>query len=112
MAKCDKDIEHVEKLGESIAESSHDPETTKKVNEKIKQVKEPVNEIRVKVHERCEKLESALTESQGFHDNLDAFLRWLTMTERTLAKETPISGNPEECSVQQGDVKVRLYVYF
>ena len=110
VVKREKDIEHVEKLGKSIAESSHDPETTKKVNERIKQVKEPVNEIRVKVNERCEELESALTESQGFHDNLDEFLRWLTMTERTLAKETPISGNPEECSVQQKDVEVILRV--
>ena len=69
-------------------------------------MKEPVNEIKMKVNERCEKLESALTQSQEFHDNLDEFLRWLTTTERTLAKETPISGNPEECSVQQNDVKV------
>ena len=108
VAKRDKDVEYVEKLGQSIAEESHDPETTKKVNDKIKKVKEPVNEIKVKVNERCEKLESALTESQGFHDNLDEFLRWLTATERTLAKETPISGNPEECGVQQKDVEVRF----
>ena len=109
VAKRDKDVEYVEKLGQSLAENSHDPETTKKVNEKIKKVKEPVNEIRLKVNERFENLESALTESQGFHDNLDEFLRWLTTTERTLAKEAPISGNPEECATQQKDVQVRVF---
>ena len=108
VGKRDKDIEHAKKLGESIAESSNDPETTKKVNEKIKKIKEPVNEIKLKVNERCELLKSSLTDSQSYHDNLDEFLRWLTTTERTLAKETPISGNPEECSVQQKDVEVRI----
>ena len=106
VAKRDKDIEYVEKLGQSIAEDSHDPETAKEINERIKKVKEPVNEIRLNIKERCENLESALTESQGFHDNLDEFLRWLTTTERTLAREAPISGNPEECGVQQKDVEV------
>lgn len=106
VAKRDKDLEYVEKLGQSIAENSHDPETTKEVNERIKKLKEPVNEIRHRVNERCEALESVLAESQGFHDDLDEFLRWLTTTERALAKEAPISGNPEECGVQQKDIQV------
>ena len=75
----------------------------------MKKIKEPVNEIKLKVHERCEMLESSLTNSQGFHDNLDEFLRWLTTTERTLAKDAPISGNPEECGVQQRDIEVRIF---
>ena len=77
------------------------------MNGKVKKIKEPVNEIRVKVNERCEKLETALTESQGFHDNLDGFLRWMTTTERTLAKESPISGNPDESRTQKEEHEVR-----
>lgn len=96
----------MEELGSSIAQTINDPETSKEVNEKVRKVKEPVREIRVKVNERREKLETALTESQGFHDNLDEFLRWMTATERTLAKESPISGNPNESMAQKKEHEV------
>lgn len=112
LMKRDKDVEHVEELGQSLAENSQNPETTKQVNEKIKKVKEPLNEIRLKVNERCEQLEFALTESQSFYDNFDEFLRWLTTTERTLAKKTPISGNPDECATQKKGVEVRFLSSF
>ena len=65
-----------------------------------------LNQIEQKIKEREDSLQIALSQSGLFEGNVDDFLRWLTKTERTLAKLRPISADLPTVQEQKDSYQV------
>ena len=62
--------------------------------------------IRARSADRCNKLEDALKQAEGFHDSLNRFIAWLTQTEKTLNTLKKVSYVLDNVKEQIEDHKV------
>lgn len=65
-----------------------------------------LNQLAEKIEARENQLQAALSQSGQFETDFDDFLRWLTKTERTVAKLRPISADVATVQEQKDSYEV------
>lgn len=93
-------------MAERLLATSDDPVAAAEVQSRLSRAELELNQIERKIKEREDSLQTALSQSGQFEGNVDDFLRWLTKTERTLAKLRPISADLPTVQEQKNSYQV------
>lgn len=97
-------------LAEDLLSASDDPVAAAELQSRLSRAELELKQLAQKIDERKDKLEAALSQSGQFETDFDDFLRWLTKTERTVAKLRPISADPATVQEQKDSYQVRVDV--
>ena len=97
-------------LAEDLLSASDDPVAAAELQNRLSRAELELKQLAQKIDERKDKLEAALSQSGQFETDFDDFLRWLTKTERTVAKLRPISADPATVQEQKDSYQVRVDV--
>ena len=98
-------------LAEDLLSVSDDPVSAAELQSRLSRAELELNQLAQKVEERKDKLQAALSQSGQFETDFDDILRWLTKTERTVAKLRPISADSSTVQEQQESYQVCLYLF-
>lgn len=93
-------------VAERLLATSDDPVAAAELESRLSRAELDLNQIDQKIKEREDSLQIALSQSGLFEGNVDDFLRWLTKTERTLAKLRPISADLPTVQEQKDSYQV------
>ena len=86
--------------------TSDDPVAAAQLQSRLSRAELELNQLAEKIKDREDKLQAALSQSGQFEANFDDFLRWLTKTERTVAKLRPISADQATVAEQKDSYQV------
>lgn len=86
--------------------ASDDPVSAVELQSRLSRAEAELNQLALKISERKDKLETALSQGGQFETDFDEFLRWLTKTERTVTKLRPISADQSTVQDQQDSYQV------
>lgn len=78
--------------------ASEDPVSAAELQSRVSRAELDLKQLAEQIEERENQLQTALSQCGQFETDFDDFLRWLTKTERTVAKLRPISA--DEATVQ------------
>lgn len=93
-------------VAERLLATSDDSVAAAELESRLSRAELELNQIEQKIKEREDSLQIALSQSGQFEGNVDDFLRWLTKTERTLAKLRPISADLSTVQEQKDSYQV------
>nr|XP_033792320.1 dystonin isoform X9 [Geotrypetes seraphini] len=92
-------VETVKKAGNELIESSAGEEASS-LHSKLEILNQRWQNVLEKTEQRRLQLDSALSQAQGFHSEIEDMQQWLTDTERQLLASKPVGGLPETAREQ------------
>ena len=95
-------------LAKDLIATSDDPVSAAELQSRLSRAELELNQLAGKLEERRGKLQAALSQSGQFESDFDDFLRWLTKTERTVAKLRPISADHATVEEQSESYRVSV----
>ena len=95
-------------LAEKLLSSSDDPVAAAELESRLSRAELELNQLSEKIEARENQLQAALAQCGQFETDSDDFLRWLTKTERTVAKLRPISADAGTVQEQNDDYQVGI----
>nr|XP_006813086.1 PREDICTED: dystonin isoform X1 [Saccoglossus kowalevskii] len=106
LATHGKDVEKVKDTGKDLIESQ--PERKDEVQNTTDDTEEKYKDLIAMATDRSNTLQTALTQSQGVQDGIEALLTWLDDTEKKLDKitESPIDAKKDSLVDKQSEIKV------
>ena len=93
-------------LAESLLSASEDPVSDAELQSRISRAELDLKQLAEQIEERETQLQTALAQCGQFETDFDDFLRWLTKTERTVAKLRPISADVATVQDQKDSYQV------
>lgn len=95
-------------LAEKLLSDSEDPVTAAELESRLSRADLELKQLPDKIEARENQLQAALAQCDQFEADSDDFLRWLTKTERTLAKLRPISADVGTVQEQKDSYQVGM----
>lgn len=100
-------LDNAKGLADKIKElSSEDPVINRDLDENVKKVEAPLNELISTLNARQSELQTALLQSQELKDSVEEFSGWLSAAENRLNLQGPVSARHKVIMDQQDKLQV------
>lgn len=100
-------LDNAKGLADKIKElSSEDPVINRDLDENVKKVEAPLNELISTLNARQSELQTALLQSQELKDSVEEFSGWLSAAENRLNLQGPVSARHKVIVDQQDKLQV------
>lgn len=100
-------LDNAKGLADKIKElSSEDPVINRDLDENVKTVEPPLNELISTLNARQSELQTALLQSQELKDSVEEFSGWLSAAENRLNLQGPVSARHKVIMDQQDKLQV------
>lgn len=100
-------LDNAKGLADKIKElSSEDPVINRDLDENVKKVEPPLNELISTLNARQSELQTALLQSQELKDSVEEFSGWLSAAENRLNLQGPVSARHKVIMDQQDKLQV------